>query len=340
MSKTFVPLFMIIPLLILSGCTSTVRGVNYELYKGRLQAQTYLTGRAYKPIPMMVNRKNRQARKRIYQASNKRKHYQIAKNRAKKATIRRAVINPKKARRKPPVKIGKAYKARNLRKARTIYQRPILHRAKKIQPRRRITIAYQRPLVKKPVRRAPPRKARAIYTYKRPVVRKPYVAPRRRAVIQRPIVRRPYVAPRKRAVVAQPRPVVPQIPVEELNDRLFSAAKAGNIAQINALLNQGAQVSSSNMSRETPLHAAATLGRSAAVNLLLQKGANPNATTTGGWTPLHSAARFKHTHIAKLLVTRGAQVNARNNQAKTPVALATQVGATATATVLMALGGR
>ncbi len=321
MSQALMRLFMLISLLILSGCTSTVRGVNYELYKGRLQAQTYLTGRVYKPIPMMLSRKNIRARKRVYQASNKRRHYQIANNRAKKIIVRRIAVNPKRILRKPAVKVGKAYKPKSVHRARVVYKRPIVRRAAKVQPHRRASVAYQRPVLRKPIRRVQQRKVKAVYTYKRPVVRKPYIAPRKRRVVQ------------------QPKPVAPLIPVNQLNDGLFSAAKAGNIVRMNTLLGQGAQINSSNMSRETPLHAAAALGRRAAVSLLLQKGANPNATTTGGWTPLHSAARFRHTQIVRLLVAKGAQVNRRNNQGKTPVALATQVGASTTATALIALGG-
>ena len=317
----------------LSACTSTVRGVNYELYKGRLQAQTYLTGKSYKPRPMVVNRKNIQRKKHIQRVLNKQQRYQIAKNRAKKLAVRQALSNSKRMYRRPVVKVGKAYK-------------PAVPRSKKVQPYRRAKTVYQRSLI-----RAQQRNPKIAYTYKRSAVRKPYIAPKRKTVVRHPVVRRPYritvaqrpvtrryVTPFKKAVVQQP--IAHQIPVSQLNDALFNAAKGGNIGKINSLLRQGAQVNSANISQETALHAAAALGRSNAVNLLLQKGANPNATTTGGWTPLHSAARFRHTQAARLLVSRGAQVNARNSQGKTPVALATQVGASTTATVLMALGGR
>ncbi|MCK5813467.1 MAG: ankyrin repeat domain-containing protein [Cocleimonas sp.] len=324
MSKTFIRFFIVISLLMLSACTSTVRGVNYELYKGRLQAQTYLMGRTYKPRPMIISRKNTRVAK------------PVTNNKAKKVTVRRAVSNTKRVYPRPVVKVRKAYKP-PISKARTVYQRSFVRRAKKAQPYRKARSTYQRPVIKKPIR-IQQRKARVAYTYKRPVARRVYVVPPSRTVRQRPIARRPYVAPQRRAVA--PQSATPKIPLSQLNDNLFSAAKAGNIAQINSLLTQGAQINAANMSRETALHAAATLGRSATVNLLLQKGANPNATTTGGWTPLHSAARFRQTQVARLLVTRGAQVNRRNNQGKTPVALATQVGASATATALIALGGR
>ncbi len=325
MSKTLLRLFIVGSLFTLTACTSTVRGVNYELYKGRLRAQTYFTGRVYKPLPMMASRHNiRRSTKRVQRVSNQRQRYQSKNNR-----VRPAVTGSRRMMRKPVIRMGKVYKPPIVYRTRPA--RAVTRRSTRIQPRTKPRIVYQRPIVRKPyiVPRRP--------VYQRPIVRKPYIAPRR-PVYQRPVVHKPYVAPRKKAVYQ--RPVAPQIPLSELNDALFSAAKAGNTAQINALLAQGAQVNSYNMSRETPLHAAAALGRSGAVSLLLQKGANPNATTTGGWTPLHSAARFKHTQVAKLLVVKGAQVNRHNSQGKTPVVLATQVGATATAAALMALGGR
>jgi hypothetical protein len=172
----------------------------------------------------------------------------------------------------------------------------------------------------------------------RPIVQKPRRKSPLRVIPRPPAVSRPYIAPQRKTLVQ--RPTVPKIPITQLNEQLFNAAKAGNIAQLNSLLEQGAQINTANANRETPLHAAAALGRNAAANLLLQRGSNPNATTSTGWTPLHSAARFSHPQIAKLLVTYGSRINSRNNQGKTPFALATQVGANTTANVLIALGGR
>ena len=197
--------------------------------------------------------------------------------------------------------------------------------------RRPTAKAKARSLAERPAR--PVRKAPAVY--RAPVRPRPVV--KRTAVVQRP-------APvRAAAVVQRPvaqKPAAPTMPLNQLNDGLFNAAKGGNVASMNAFLDQGAQVNATNGSGETALHAAAALGRANAVNLLLQKGANPNARTSGGWTPLHSAARFRHAQVARLLVSRGAQVNARNSEGKTPTALAQQVGATATANTLMQLGGR
>ncbi|HFD31225.1 MAG TPA: hypothetical protein ENJ28_00735, partial [Gammaproteobacteria bacterium] len=185
MSQIFVRLFILISLLILSGCTSTLRGVNYELYKGRLQAQTYFTGRIYKPVPMIAARK-------------KRSRYRIANNRAKKVIVRRVAVNPRRVLRKA-TKVGKAYKPKSVSRARVVYKRPVVRRTAKAQSYRRASVAYQRPVVRKSIRRVQQRRVKAVYTYKPPVVRKPYIAPRKRAVVQ------------------QARPIAPQIPVEQLN---------------------------------------------------------------------------------------------------------------------------
>ncbi|MCK5917923.1 MAG: ankyrin repeat domain-containing protein [Cocleimonas sp.] len=308
MSKSVLSFFIILSVFMLSACTSTTRNVNYKLYKSRLQAQSYVTGKRYKVRPMISNRDVQRVKRtppRIQRVSNRQQAYcppPSYTSTSYSTVIRKTAYQPRK-------------------KVRKVYQRPTARKAK---------IAYKRPVVRKV------KQYRKVY--KRPVVRKARVQYRAKPVYKRPIRRKVYIAPQRKVVRYQP--VAPKLSVAELNDRLFNAAKAGNVRQINTLLSQGAKINASNYSRETALHVAAARGRSSAVSLLLKKGANPNATTTGGWTPLHSAARFRHRQAASLLVTRGAQVNARNNQGKTPVALAKQVGANATVATLTALGGR
>ena len=101
---------------------------------------------------------------------------------------------------------------------------------------------------------------------------------------------------------------------------LFEAAKAGDTATIQGLLDQGANVNSTNKQGETPLHAAASADQSQVAMLLIQKGANVNSTTTGGWTPLHTAARFGATKVLTLLIAKGANVSAVNADGRTPEA--------------------
>lgn len=281
MPRILLQLCFIATVFMLSACTSTIRQANYDLYKGRLKAQSYMTGKRYQPRAMMSH--SRRYKPRVVRA--------------------RSVANRQSV-------VPKAYQRSVINKAKAPYTyHKTQLRSKSVVPQR------SRSIVNKFRKKSPPR-----------MISRP------------PIVNRPYIAPQRRVLV-QSR-TVPKIPITQLNEQLFNAAKVGNIGQLNSLLEQGAKINAANANRETPLHAAAALGRKVAVSLLLQRGANPNATTSSGWTPLHSAARFSHPQIAKLLVTHGAGINARNNQAKTPVALATQVGANTTVKVLMALGGR
>jgi len=106
---------------------------------------------------------------------------------------------------------------------------------------------------------------------------------------------------------------------------LFDAAKAGDTATIQGLLDQGANANSTNKQGETPLHAAASADQSQVAMLLIQKGANVNSTTIGGWTPLHTAARFGATKVVTLLISKGANVSAVNADGRTPEALASAV---------------
>jgi len=295
MSKITIRLFAITATLTFSACT-TVQDVNYKMYKTRIQAQSYLTGKKLKPLA--------NPRARIRRISNRNQQYcPPTNNRRAKKVIKRPAYKVRSVARKQKRHVRRAAKA--------------VYRAKPVA-RRYVA----------------PRKAKAAYRPRPAVaVRRPVVAPRRAAQVRRPVV-----APRRVAQV--PKPAAPRMPLNQLNDGLFNAAKGGNVAQINSLLGQGAQVNAKNSSGETALHAAAALGRAGAVGVLLQKGANPNARTSGGWTPLHSAARFRHAQVARLLIGRGASVNVRNNQGKTPMALAEQVGARSTASTLMRLGGR
>lgn len=301
MTKTYLPLSIVAFALSISGCAS-VQDANYQLYVKRVQAQSYLLGKQLTLLPHP---------NRVRRVSNNQPHYCPASNNC----VNRQVVKSKQV-------VNRAQTARVHSVATTTYRRPA--------PKVLMGKAYRAPakrVVRKPVYRARP-----VVRQARPVVRR---SPQR--VVQRPVQQRRVVqktAPVQRTIAAR------RVPVSQLNDALFSAAKSGNIGHMTQLISQGAQVNASNGSGESALHAAASQGRSAAVSILLQKGANPNAKTTGGWTPLHTAARFRHAQVVRLLVSRGGQVNARNSQGKTPLALAELMGATSTATVLRQLGGR
>lgn len=118
------------------------------------------------------------------------------------------------------------------------------------------------------------------------------------------------------------------------NSQLFRLAKTGNAAQIQQLINQGANPNSANANGETPLHAAASSGNMDAAMTLLQRGAYVNARTIRGWTPLHTAARYGSTNVTALLLKQGANPRVVNIDGKTPLMLAQQARQSATAALL------
>ncbi|XP_042871147.1 26S proteasome non-ATPase regulatory subunit 10-like isoform X1 [Penaeus japonicus] len=61
-----------------------------------------------------------------------------------------------------------------------------------------------------------------------------------------------------------------------------------------------------------PLHEAAKGGQEAVVETLLNFGAQVNAKNRGGWTPLHCASLNGQDAVAETLLEKGGEVNAKN----------------------------
>ncbi|MGO9315921.1 MAG: ankyrin repeat domain-containing protein, partial [Syntrophobacteraceae bacterium] len=85
---------------------------------------------------------------------------------------------------------------------------------------------------------------------------------------------------------------------------LLDAVKAGDIAAVRRLLEQGANVNARDENRETPLHHAAYRGKTEVAALLIQKGAKVNARDVYEETPLHHAAYWGKTEVAALLIQK------------------------------------
>ena len=97
-----------------------------------------------------------------------------------------------------------------------------------------------------------------------------------------------------------------------MNDKLLSAAAAGNLNQVNSLLAKGADPNIRDEYGYTPLILAASEGRSDMVRQLIDKGADVNARTASNWTALLWASSMGYSDVVKLLLERGADPEAKD----------------------------
>ncbi|BBN11353.1 hypothetical protein MPTK1_5g11190 [Marchantia polymorpha subsp. ruderalis] len=93
---------------------------------------------------------------------------------------------------------------------------------------------------------------------------------------------------------------------------LHVAARIGDLAEVQRLLDEGADVNAPAWGPKapgtTPLHLAATGGHLHVMDELLERGANIEARTKGGcgWTPLHNAAKERNKRAVRFLLENGA----------------------------------
>ncbi len=113
---------------------------------------------------------------------------------------------------------------------------------------------------------------------------------------------------------------------ESLAKPLYEAVERADLAGINRLIGQGADVMAADLDGGTLLHQAASEGHTAVVELLLAKGADVMAAGLDGGTPLHQAASKGHTAVVELLIAKGADVNAWKADAGTPLHQAASEG--------------
>ena len=117
------------------------------------------------------------------------------------------------------------------------------------------------------------------------------------------------------------------------------AAQAGDIAQVRALLQQGADVNAAQADGLTALHWAAMNNHGDIVDVLLYAGATVRPLTrVGGYTPLHLAARAGHAEIVTKLVAGGADPNEWTSTGVTAAHFAAQANSGATVRALAAAG--
>jgi ankyrin repeat protein len=100
----------------------------------------------------------------------------------------------------------------------------------------------------------------------------------------------------------------------EPNQALLDAAYLGETAEIQSLLNAGADIDAKSGSGNTPLTLAARQNQAEACALLLEKGADVNAADNYGRTALIYAAIWGHLKVCRLLVWHGADTGIREIQ--------------------------
>src|SRR6266513_2230857 len=122
------------------------------------------------------------------------------------------------------------------------------------------------------------------------------------------------------------------------NTALMGAAVRGHTETARALLEKGADVNAKGNTGRTALMEAALEGYTDTVRTLLEKGADVNAQDNMGWTPLFWAAFSRRTDTVRALLEKGAEVNAKNKYDDTPLIHAAYAGDTDTVAVLLEKG--
>lgn len=121
---------------------------------------------------------------------------------------------------------------------------------------------------------------------------------------------------------------------------LHWAARHGSVEMTDLLLEAGAEPErTTRLGAYTPLHMAAELGRDAVVGRLIEAGADVSAVTSTGVTALHFAAEAGSLEAIDLLVAAGADLDARDDAAqRTPLMFAAGRGRTEAVAALLAHG--
>lgn len=89
-----------------------------------------------------------------------------------------------------------------------------------------------------------------------------------------------------------------------LEYRLFEAVELGHINKVKSLIDQGADLESRDLAKNTPLHIACMVGDLEIAKLLIEKGADVNAINDNGFTPL-SVTNAQHQNVISYLENIG-----------------------------------
>ncbi len=108
----------------------------------------------------------------------------------------------------------------------------------------------------------------------------------------------------------------------ERDAALLKAASDGDIARVQQLLGEGANIEAKNRDGNTPLNLAAWNGKTEAVRLLLEKRANIAAKDVNGTAALALAAHQGQVEVVKLLLETGTNIEAKKDDGTTALGLA------------------
>lgn len=104
--------------------------------------------------------------------------------------------------------------------------------------------------------------------------------------------------------------------------QLIQASAKGDPAEIQKLVNQGANVNEADAKGVTPLMYAAMSGKTEAAELLWNLGANLNAQDKYGYSALIHSLSYGYEDMSQLLIECNADVNARTYNGDTPLLIA------------------
>jgi hypothetical protein len=121
---------------------------------------------------------------------------------------------------------------------------------------------------------------------------------------------------------------------------LLRAARRGDLAAVEASLQDGADPNAQGPEGRTPLLEAVAGGRIRAIRVLLRRGARPDVASAAGRTPLVEAAETGSVDAARLLIEAGADLNRSQRGVGSPVEAAERAGHNDVAAFLRRSGAR
>jgi len=128
----------------------------------------------------------------------------------------------------------------------------------------------------------------------------------------------------------------------ELNQKLFDAAKTGNLNGVKQCIVQNADINHANQFKKwTPLHVAVGFARENALGILkylISAGANVEAKDSDGRTALHLAARSGKIEALEYLLSTGMDMESKTKTGATPLLLAVGGGSFEATKVLLDRG--